>query len=240
MSLLDINPQPTYTLMLPASKQKVKFRPFLEMERKILLMALESGEETDVINAVKKIIKNCCETPIDVNKLTLIDIEKFFLALRAKSIGEIVTLIFRCENVVDEQTEKHCKNKMEIKVNLDEVEIFNLKDNMIVDLSSNLKVEMIYPPIIEIKHPADSIEYVHTLIANSIGKIFYGEDVYTNEEHSLQDFLYFVERLTPAQFKKLEDFVSDQPILRKIIDLKCSKCGFDHTIPLEGLQSFFV
>jgi hypothetical protein len=229
---------PLYTETLPASKETITFKPFLEKERKILLMAVESDDEKEIIRSVKSIIKSCCVTKIDVENLPLIDIEYFFLRLRAKSIGEVIPMYVRCEHIND-KAEK-CKNKMEFKLDLMSVNVENIKPNRIVELKPNLKVQLCYPPIIESTSDPESIEYIHEILARCIEYIYHGEDIYSNKDYSVESMHYFVENLTPIQFKKLEEFISDQPKLKKVIDMKCSKCGTDHNIIMEGLASFFV
>ena len=120
MALPKIDVQ-TYELILPVSKKKVIFRPFLVKEEKILLMAQESSDKNTIVNTIKQILNNCTINEIDVNALPLVDIEFYFLNLRARSVGEVSELRYRCENsIVDNATkeEKMCNNTMRFDLNL--------------------------------------------------------------------------------------------------------------------------
>lgn len=232
--------QPLFDLILPSSKQKIKFRPFLEKERKILLMALESGTNESIQNAVKQIIGNCIVSKnIDVDKIPLIDLEWFFLQLRAKSKGEVLELTFRCENIVDE---KKCNNVQEIQLNLDDIKIENLKSQkeMNISLSDKIVVKMHYPCMISNDEELSDIEYMYDTVVSCIETVFSGEEVYHSKDYSKEDLYFFVTNLNPEQFKKLQEFVNETPSLKTNLKYECNKCGFKHNFQLEGMESFFV
>ncbi len=224
MAFPNIITQPKYTITLPSNKKGVSFRPFLESERKILLMAAESTDELDMVNAVKQVITHCSLTDLDVNKLPIIDIEYFFLQLRAKSIGEIIPMTFKCENVTEE-TGKACGNIMKMDVNITNLDVINLKTDTKIMITPTVAVKLNYPSLIETDTPVTSIDYLYELLASCIEYIADAENIYQAKDYSIQDLVHFLLNLTPEQFKKLENFISDTPSLTKSIPIKCSKCG---------------
>ena len=135
---------PVFDLLLPLCKKKVKFRPFLVKEQKNLLMAMESGERDTIEKNVKQVLQNCTLTEnIDIDKLPVIDIEYYFLNLRARSVGEIVENKYRCDNEVEGNK---CGNVMEVAVNLLDLKVTNIKeDNDLIQLTDDVFIKLRYP-----------------------------------------------------------------------------------------------
>ena len=232
---------PTYELTLPVSKKKIRYRPFLVKEQRNLLMAMESNETNDVHLAIRDILENCTLTPnVDIDSLPIIDVEYFFIQLRAKSVGEVVESKYSCNNIVGD---KECGNTMEHKLNL-----LNLKVEMNEDikpeiqLNEKLAVKFKYPEFGMIKNSLNSEninDLTFNMIAQSIEYIYDGEQFYYGKESSPKELLDFVESMNQEQFSKVENFFSNLPKLKEKIEMTCSKCGFKHNIPVEGLESFF-
>jgi len=231
---------PTYEVELPLSKKKVKFRPFLVKEQKNLLMAMESKESSTIHECIKDILYNCTLTEgIDVEKLPIIDIEYYFIHLRAKSVGEVVESRYRCNNEVDGKT---CNNIMEKEVNLLDIKVQTNENNPEIQLSDKIVIKMKYPEFGVVK---DSFKYENlnditfNMIAESIEYIYDGEQFYYDHEAQPGEMLEFVESMNQQQFSKVEEFFNNLPQLKETIEIDCSKCGFHHTIDVEGLESFF-
>lgn len=237
---------PSYELELPLSKKKVKYRPFLVKEQKILLMAMESGDAKSMQSSILDVLNTCILTPdFDIFGTPIIDVEYMFLNLRAKSVGEIVESKYRCNNEVTKEdgTTKECGNTMETKINLTEISPIQDKEvNPEIKLSDKIIVKMKYP---DFSIMTDSIDMnnitdvTFKLIANCIEHIFDGEQFYYSKETSEEELLEFIENLSQEQFEKMEDFFNNMPRLTKKVEMKCGKCGFDHTFEVEGLESFF-
>jgi T4 bacteriophage base plate protein len=232
---------PTYEITLPLSKKKIKYRPFLVKEQKILLMAMESKDTEEIHTTIKDILKACTLTEkIDVDVLPIIDVEYYFLMLRAKSVGEVVQSRYRCNNVVND---KPCNNVMEKDINLMDVKV-QQKENISpeVQLTDKITVKLKYPEFGVIK---DSLNYntesevTFNLIANSIEYIYDGEQFYYASESSHEELMEFVESMSQSQFEKIERFFNNLPKLKEKIQIKCSKCGYNHEINVEGLENFF-
>jgi len=231
---------PTYEVELPLSKKKVKFRPFLVKEQKNLLMAMESKESSTIHECIKDILYNCTLTEgIDVEKLPIIDIEYYFIHLRAKSVGEVVESRYRCNNEVDG---KACNNIMEKEVNLLDIKVKTNENNPEIQLSDKIVIKMKYPEFGVVK---DSFKYENlnditfNMIAESIEYIYDGQQFYYDHEAQPGEMLEFVESMNQQQFSKVEEFFNNLPQLKETIELDCSKCGFHHIIDVEGLESFF-
>jgi hypothetical protein len=232
---------PTYEIVLPVSKQKIKYRPFLVKEQRNLLMALESNDSNSIQQNVKDILYNCTLTEgIDIERLPIIDVEFYFVQLRAKSVGEVVETKYRCNNIVED---KECGNIMESNINL-----LDLKVEMKEDISPEIQIT---PTItIKLKYPEfgivkDSFQYdditttTFNMIASSIEYVYDGEQFYYASEAQPGEMLEFVEQMNQEQFSKIENFFNNLPKLKETVHMKCTKCGFEHNIEVEGLENFF-
>lgn len=233
---------PTYEIELPLSKKKLKYRPFLVKEQKNLLMAMESGDADTIQHNIREILNVCTLTEgVVLDELPIIDIEYYFINLRAKSVGEISETKYRCNNKVSET--KECGNIMESRINL--TEITPQSDEFVdpeIRISDNIVVKMRYPQFGLVK---DSInlenitDVTFNMIASSIEYIYDGEQFYYAKETSKEELLEFVEGMNQQQFEKIEHFFNNIPKLKKKIDMTCAKCGYEHSLEVEGLESFF-
>lgn len=232
---------PTYEIELPVSKKKIKYRPFLVKEQKNLLMALESNESSTIQQNVRDILNNCTLTEgINIDKLPIIDVEYYFINLRSKSVGEIVETRYRCNNEVEE---KNCGNIMEASVNLQNIKPYSEEEvSPEIELTDKVMIKMKYPEFGIIKDSVnmdDITEVTFNLIAESIEYIYDGDQFYYAHEAEPGEMLEFVEGLNQAQFEKVEHFFNNLPKLKETVEMTCSKCGFHHTIDVEGLENFF-
>jgi hypothetical protein len=233
---------PTYEIELPVSKTKIKYRPFLVKEQRNLLMAIESSESTTIQQNIKDILYNCTLTEgVNIEKLPIIDVEYYFINLRAKSVGEVVESRYRCNNVVNDV---ECGNIMEKEVDLTQIQVQMDEDiSSEIALTPNISVKLKYPEFGIVK---DSLQYENIndvtfhMIAQSIEYIYDGEQFYYATESTPEELMEFVEGLNQEQFGKIENFFNNLPKLKETLDIKCNKCGFDHKIEVEGLESFFV
>jgi hypothetical protein len=232
---------PTYEIELPISKKKIKYRPFLVKEQKNLLMALESNESSTIQQNVRDILNNCTLTEgINIDKLPIIDVEYYFINLRSKSVGEIVETRYRCNNEVEE---KVCGNIMEASVNLQNIKPYREEEvSPEIQLTDKVMIKMKFPEFGIIKDSLnmdDITEVTFNLIAESIEYIFDGDQFYYAHEAEPGEMLEFVEGLNQSQFEKVEHFFNNLPKLKETVEMTCSKCGFHHTIDVEGLENFF-
>jgi hypothetical protein len=232
---------PIYDLELPLSKKKIRFRPFLVKEQKNLLMALEANDMESIENNIKQVLQNCTLTEkVDIEKLPVVDVEYYFLQLRARSVGEIVENKYRCDNTVDDKT---CGNIMETSLNLLDIKVENITENNdVVELTDKISIKLKYPEfsvLRKLSNLSDVAEITFEMITESINYIYDGEQFYYAHETSHDELLEFVESLNQKQFAKIETFFANLPKLQKKIEMKCSRCGFQHNLDVEGLESFF-
>jgi hypothetical protein len=232
---------PTYELELPLSKKIIKFRPYLVKEQKALMMALESSDAKTIQHNVREILTVCTlSKDVDVEELPIVDIEYYFLQLRAKSVGEISESKYRCNNEVED---KVCGNIMEAKIDL--TQILPVQSEYVdpeIKLTDKIVVKMKYPPFKLIKDSIDIddiTEITFNMLAQSIEYVYDGEQFHYAKEVSVEELVEFIEQLNQEQFEKLEEFFNSIPKLSKKIDMTCSKCGFEHHLDVEGLESFF-
>jgi len=233
---------PTYLIDLPLSKKQIKYRPFLVKEQRNLLMAMESSDASTIQQTVKDILYNCTLTEgVDIEKLPILDVEYYFINLRAKSVGEIVESRYRCNNEVNDV---ECGNIMESQLNLLDIKVESPPNvSSEIQLDAKLSIKLKYP---EFSIVSDSLKYdninevTFNMIAQSIEYIYDGEQFYYANESSPKELLDFVEGMNQEQFAKVEEFFNNLPKLKETLDIKCNKCGFEHHIDVEGLESFFV
>ena len=228
---------PTYELELPSTGKKLKYRPFVVKEEKLLLIALETGEEKEIERAVKQLLKGCIQSRIKIEELPIFDLEFIFLQIRAVSVGEDIDLMVTCKD--DNETQvKHRMVLSEVQVTKPEGH-----DPKIM-LTDNLGVVMKYPAWEEfvttsIMGQSPSADGVVDIIANCIDQIFDAEDVYDSSTTTKKEFVEFVENLTNAQFEKIQKFFEDTPRLEYTFTVKNPNTGEPSEFTISGLANFF-
>jgi len=237
---------PIYELLLPLTKQTIRFRPFLVKEEKILLMAMESEDSDAVLLAIKQILTNCCLDELDVDDLPVTDIEYLFLNLRARSVNEVVELPYRCNNKVShEGEEKECGNIVKIQMNLLEIqpEVHEKKIDKI-ELTENMGILIKYPSFKMVeeaqKKEGSEIEKLMQVLIACISGVYTEETIFYSKDVPKEELLEFIDNLTREQFNKIQEFFETMPKIKKDVDFNCSKCGYTEKITIEGLQNFFV
>jgi predicted Zn-ribbon and HTH transcriptional regulator len=230
---------PLYEIYVKSLDRKVKFRPFLVKEEKILLMAKESKDPDTVRLAVKQIIVNCCSETLDVDTLPLFDIEMIFLKLRAKSVGESVKLVFNCQNEVDG---KVCNANTNYTVDLNKIdyEIPEGHDSTVM-ITETQGVKLKYPTLAtHLELGEDLFEDALIALLSNIECVFDSESVYKIEDATEQEQIAFIESLSQESLEKIADFFRSTPKVVLTDVVKCSACGYDHVLHTEGLLSFFT
>lgn len=236
---------PTYELELISNKKKIKFRPFLVKEQKLFLMASESSEINDTVNAIRQIIKNCILTEIDVDSLPVFDLEYLFLNMRARSVSEVVNLKYQCNNtIIDKETqeEKKCGMINELNVNLLEIkpEVNNPISNKI-QLTENVGICMKFPTF-EMTQKLlgkSETEMISEILYDCVDYIYDKETVYYTKDIDRQELIDFIDGLQQKEMNKIQNFFDGMPKISKKINYECKKCNYHEEITLEGLQNFF-
>ena len=219
----------TYETTLPSTEKIIKFRPFLVKEEKILLTAMEDGEQSTMLNATKNIIKNCVEGEIDPDKLPLFDIEYLFLQLRSKSIGETAEIGLKCE--CDENA------TTKVSINLDKVKVSKHKNHdRKIMINKDVGVMMSYPQMTTVGiESQDGMK----IVKDCIEMIFTENETHERGTFSDEELDEFIESMDTKQFAKIKEFFDTMPKLQHKVKYKCDKCGEDKEITLQGLDSFF-
>jgi hypothetical protein len=223
---------PTYTVVIPSTKQSVNIRPFTVQEEKLLLMTRSGGGTDDIVKTVKQIISNCIIESINVDKLATFDIEYLFIKLRSKSVGEIVDL---------EYTVPETEEKIKFKLNLDDVEVkYNDKHVNKFNLTGEIGVVMRYPTLNEVQMIEQSEDPEKTLLDilfKCIDKIYDNDNLYSDfTDEELQEF---VDNLPVEAMPKIRDFFETMPSVVHELKLK-SKDGKTVDVTIRGLTNFFT
>ena len=238
MPLPKIN-APTYELVIPSSNKKIKYRPFLVKEEKILVIAMESNEIKDIARAVKQVLTSCILTRgIKVDKLSTFDIEYLFLNVRGKSVGETVDIMVTCPD--DNETQ------VPVTVDLDAIQVkFDPDHTKDIKLDDNLTMRMKYPSLDQfIKENfaiEDGVGFEQSIdmIAECVEMIFSEEETWTGADFTKKEMIAFLEGLGSKQFKLLEKFFTTMPKLSHDFVVTNPKTEQVNEIHLEGLAAFF-
>ena len=232
---------PTYELKLPSSNKKIKYRPFLVKEEKILILALESKNQNEITNAVTDVLKKCILTRgIKVDDLPTFDIEYLFLNIRAKSIGEDIKLTVTCPD--DGET------KVPVTIYVDEIKVIRPKEhNIDIVLDDKMSLRMKYPSLNQfIESNFDTEDEAETIVdktfrvvADCMDTIFDGEDAWEAKDYSMKERVEFIEQLNSKQYKKVEKFFASMPKLSHTIEVINPNTKEKNSIVLEGLANFF-
>ena len=228
---------PIYELVLPSTKKKVKYRPFLVKEEKVLLIALESNDEKNIKEAIVQLLKGCIQTRLKVENLSIFDLEYLFLNIRAVSVGEQVEMKITCTD--DGETEVgYTLNLQDVAVN------FPKGHNNKIMLTDTTGVIMKYPSFdrfIDSNFTGKGVnqENVLNIIAESIDQIFQGDEVFDQSTTSPKEFLQFVESLTNEQLTKIQEFFETAPRLEHSFKIKNPKTGVESEYTISGLNNFF-
>lgn len=232
---------PIYELDLPLSKKHIRFRPFLVKEQRNLMMAMESDDRDTIEKNIKQVLHNCTVTEnIDIDELPIIDIEFYFINLRARSVGEVVENKYRCEAPAQSGI---CGNLMDVSINLLDIKV-ELKDGIkdIVQINDTISIKLKYPQFSIMGKAIGSqnnTDLAFDMIVSSIDYIYDGQQFYYAKESTKEELMAFIESLSTEQFERIEEFFNNLPTMRQKITSVCSKCGTSHVIEVEGLENFF-
>lgn len=227
---------PKFSVTLPSTGEKIHFRPFLVKEEKVLLIAMQSEDESAIIDAVRDVVVACVDEKINAAKLPYFDIEYLFLNIRAKSVGEQINLEYRHTGGINYQGIQ-CEVVTPVQINIEEVKVDKLEGhtNKIM-LTDTMGIEMKYPSIDEINSIAKGTDELE-MLARCIKCVFDEQNVY--DPDNLRDSIAFIENLNSEQFSKITQFFNSMPKLRHSIKYTCRGCGQEDVVKLEGLSDFF-
>ena len=232
---------PTYELELPSTGKKIRYRPFLVREEKILIMALESEDTKQISSAIVQILSDCIATKtVKVSELSTFDIEYLFLNVRAKSVGETVEVNVTCPD--DGETQ------VQMEINIDDIKVQkDSKHTNIIKLDDNLSMKLKYPSLeqfvennFEVNESESEVNKSLSMIISCIDTVYDQEESWNAADCSKKELEEFVEQMNTKQFKEIENFFVTMPKLSHTIKVKNPNTKIESDIVLEGLASFFT
>ena len=228
---------PTYEVKLPSTGESIKFRPFLVKEQKVLMMAQESKDTKQIINTMGELVKSCCFESIDIQQIPMFDIEYLFLNMRAKSVGEVISLNLLCED--DGET------RVPVEINIEDIhpQITDEHTN-VIQLTESISLHLRYPLLKDqamlMNESETDVQKVFGMLHQCIEEIRDGDTIYYKTDMTRKDLEQFVDQLSTNQFEDILEFFNSMPKLRHIVEIENPKTKVKNTIVLEGLSDFLV
>ena len=236
MALPKVNEVPTYDLVIPSSGQTITFRPYLVKEQKVLLMAMESQDEKQVLNSIINTLKSCIYEEIAFEDLTTFDVEFIFTQIRSKSVGETSQLKMKCIQ---------CDTPNDVVVPLDQIKVDIDKNARMIKLNDSFTLEMKYPKYSAIllapeEKQGDSLtEALYEMAVMCLGYLHTEDERINFADESRESIDNFIEGLNSPQFEKIMDFVNNVPKITYDLEYDCESCGHHNKLVLQGIQDFF-
>ena len=236
MGLPLLNSAPKYEVKIPSSGELIRFRPFLVKEQKVLLLAYESQDKKQIIYAMLDCVQNCLVGEANVYKLTTFDVDFLFAQIRAKSVGESVDLLIKCES---------CNSENEVKVNIEDAHVVVDRKEETIKLTNEISVKMSYPTYARyletgvVFEAKTSTDLIMEIIISCIDNIMTEEENIDVRNESKEELITFIESMTADQFAKLSKFVEGMPAMTKDISFICSNCQHENNKTLQGIDDFF-
>ncbi len=235
---LPIIETPRYELTLPSQDVKVQYRPFVVKEEKILLMAMESKDNNEIVNATKNILKSCTFDKLDIESLPMFDIEYLLLQIRGKSVGEVAKFKVICPD------DKSTAADVEFDLSKVEVQVDDEHTNKIlIDEERNLGIVLNYPSLGITKAgfsvDNETVDSMFDVVTSCIDHIYEGEKVYPAKDSTKQELKEFVESLSQTAFSKIKKFFDTMPQLKHEVEVTNPKTNVKSKVTFKGLQDFF-
>ncbi|MDB2657533.1 gp26 family baseplate hub assembly chaperone [Crocinitomicaceae bacterium] len=236
MALPKLNDKPKYEVVIPSTQASVRFRPYLVKEEKVLMMAMESKNQKQMLEAVVDTITACIDEPIQKNSLTIFDVEYLFTQIRSKSVGETANVGLKCDK---------CEHTNEVQVKLDNIKVDMVKTDSVIDLGNDIKLKMQYPKYQNIinteslQEESSTTQQTFDMIVQCIDSVQTDDENIKISDEAHSDVMAFIESLNTQQFTKIREFIEKMPKLKHNLDYTCEKCSHEHNVVLEGMNDFF-
>lgn len=237
MALPKINETLNFNMEIPSTGKKVKYRPYLVKEEKVLLQAFESGDLKTCLEAMVDTIDACLDQKqnIKTDELTTFDVEYMFTQIRAQSVGESSTIQVKCQN---------CEQSNEYKIDLHELEVKVDKQDMILDITDSIAVEMKYPSYRNIldqdlENMGEDADGLLNVIATSIAAVITEDERIDAEDVTATEMVEFLQSMTSTQMAKIGEFIQGAPSLKHTAEFTCTDCNTENAVELRGLADFF-
>tara|TARA_Y100000114_G_C11726320_1_gene311162 strand:- start:142 stop:858 length:717 start_codon:yes stop_codon:yes gene_type:complete len=237
MALPKLNSTPNYELTIPSTGETLKFRPFLVKEQKVLLIAYESQDPPQILNAIMDCLQNCVQG-LNFKKLSTFDVDYIFIQLRSKSVGENTEIMSTCTS---------CNHQQKQTINLNNLKVHGkILKNVNIEITDSLKVSMKYPSYIDLltnskifSEETSNTERLFLTIGSSIDSVMTPDENIKLKDESQEEIDEFINSLSSEQFRKISGFIEDIPKIRYEDEYTCESCNATNKIELEGLQDFF-
>lgn len=238
MALPKLNDTPKYEIIIPSTQAKVRYRPYLVKEEKILMMALETKDQRKALSAIVDTIDACVSDELKLNELTTFDVEYMFTQIRSKSVGETSKILLTCEK-------EECGHQTEVEVPISQVEVTIPEVNKRIKLTDSISMEMQWPSytrmlesdaLLSGEQDADAS---FGLIASCIHSVQTGDDNILMKDEPKEEVQTFLESLTTDQFNRIRDFFDKMPKMEYKVEWVCEKCGHKNERTLSGINDFF-
>lgn len=232
MALPKLNDTPKYEITVPSTGQKVRYRPYLVKEEKVLMIAFETGDQKQTLRAIVDTLNTCIQDDIDVNSLTTFDIEYLFTQIRSKSVGESATVLLVCDG---------CQHKNERSIEIGDIKVNTESVNKVIELTPSVSVQMKYPSYDDIQSSdldGDELEVGFSLVATCIDAILTEDERVSAKDVSKEELGEFIESMTQDQFKRIGEFLETMPAMTHVENFACEKCGTKNEVVLKGMQDF--
>jgi len=236
MALPKLNDVPMYTTVIPSTGKQVQYRPFLVKEQKVLLVAYESQDRKQIINAMLDTIESCTNNQVQGQKLSTFDVDYMFTQIRSKSAGEKATLNLKCES---------CQEETPFTVNLTEINVPSPSGHYDINLTDNIKIRMKYPTYLDVlendKLNSETMgaEFMMEFMIACIESVTTNEEQIQLKDEPHEEKIEFIDSLNNEQFEKISEFVRNIPKVTQQVKVSCNKCGHSNDRTLEGMENFF-
>jgi len=232
MALPKLNTSPQYSCKIPSTKEVVSYRPYLVKEEKVLMIAFETGDQKEALNAIVNTLDACIQNEINVSALTTFDIEYLFTQIRSKSVGESATVLLKCSS---------CDHKNERSIDIGSIDVSTSELSNVIELTDSVSVEMKYPSYVDIQSSdltGDELTVGFNLVATCINAILTEEERVSSSDTSKEELMDFIESMTQGQFRKLGEFLEAMPAMIHTETFACEGCGEQNSVTLKGMQDF--
>ena len=222
---------PEYDIEVPSTKETIRIRPFLVKEEKILLTALEGGDEKEIVKSIKQVMKNCILSDVEIDNLSFFDFEYIFLMMRSKSVGDVIEL----------NLEHHCGQMNKVSIDINSIQVqFSEDHSDTIKLNDDIGIKMKYPTISNTDMFTDTndVNKVFEIMETSIDYVYDSETVY--DEFTKEELKSFLESMDKDQLEKIMNFFNTMPSLEHEIEYTCTNCGEVQKYILRGISDFFM
>ena len=222
---------PEYDIEVPSTKETITIRPFLVKEEKILLTALEGGDEKEIVKSIKQVMKNCILSDVEIDNLSFFDFEYIFLMMRSKSVGDVIEL----------NLEHHCGETNKVSIDINSIQVqFSEDHSDTIKLNDDIGIKMKYPTISNTDMFTDTndVNKVFEIMETSIDYVYDSETVY--DEFTKEELKSFLESMDKDQLEKIMNFFNTMPSLEHKIEYTCTNCGEVQKYILRGISDFFM